>query len=154
MNDVAKRWYSPTTLSRSAKTSSAGALPALALPEFGLGDHLVVIVSYDAPGPRSYHGSPRLIQTVERQSAQLAQAGRQAKCASATVPGSRPRCTTPPGAPTAPSGSSQRRGRPWLMSVNTFEPHDPFDPRLSCQQRYLDRDLPEARYATRVDYPE
>ena len=42
----------------------------------------------------------------------------------------------------------QPRGGPWLMSVNTFDPHGPFDA-PSYQQRYLDRDLPPAIYGDR-----
>ncbi len=39
-------------------------------------------------------------------------------------------------------------GRPWLFSVNFFDPHHPFDPPKEYLQRYLDRldDLPLPRY--------
>ena len=43
----------------------------------------------------------------------------------------------------------QERGGPWLMSVNIFDPHGPFDVPLSYQQRYLDKDLPAAIYGDR-----
>ena len=40
----------------------------------------------------------------------------------------------------------QKRGGPWLMSVNIFDPHGLFDAPRSYQQRYLDKDLPPAVY--------
>ena len=43
----------------------------------------------------------------------------------------------------------QERGGPWLMSVNIFDPHGPFDAPRSYQQRYLDRELPPAIYGDR-----
>ena len=43
----------------------------------------------------------------------------------------------------------QQRSGPWLMSVNIFDPHGPFDAPLSYQQRYLDQDLPPAIYGER-----
>ena len=43
----------------------------------------------------------------------------------------------------------QERSGPWLMSVNIFDPHGPFDAPLSYQQRYLDQDLPDAIYGER-----
>ena len=41
-----------------------------------------------------------------------------------------------------------RFGRPWLFSVNPFDPHHPFDPPPGCLQRHLDRldDVPLPRY--------
>ena len=43
----------------------------------------------------------------------------------------------------------QERSGPWLMSVNIFDPHGPFDAPRSYQQRYLDKDLPPAIYGDR-----
>ena len=43
----------------------------------------------------------------------------------------------------------QQRSGPWLMSVNIFDPHGPFDAPLSYQQRCLDKDLPPAIYGER-----
>ena len=47
----------------------------------------------------------------------------------------------------------QERGGPWLMSVNIFDPHGPFDVPLSYQQRYLDKDLPAPSTATATPTP-
>ena len=43
----------------------------------------------------------------------------------------------------------EQRTGPWLMSVNIFDPHGPFDAPLSYQRRYEDRELPAAIYTER-----
>ena len=41
---------------------------------------------------------------------------------------------------------SERRDGPWLMSVNIFDPHGPFDAPLSYRRPYEERELPPAIY--------
>ena len=36
----------------------------------------------------------------------------------------------------------QKRNRPWLLSVNPFDPHPPFDPPKEYLDRYNMKDLP------------
>ena len=43
----------------------------------------------------------------------------------------------------------ERRSGPWLMSVNIFDPHGPFDAPLSYQRPYDERALPPAIYTER-----
>ena len=43
----------------------------------------------------------------------------------------------------------ERRSGPWLMSVNIFDPHGPFDAPLSYRRPYEERDLPPAIYTER-----
>ena len=40
----------------------------------------------------------------------------------------------------------EKRDGPWLMSVNIFDPHDPFDPPQSYLDRYDSADLPEPAF--------
>ena len=43
----------------------------------------------------------------------------------------------------------EARDGPWLMSVNIFDPHGPFDAPLSYRRRYEERELPPALYGAR-----
>ena len=41
---------------------------------------------------------------------------------------------------------TQNRDRPWLMSVNVFDPHSPFDPPCEYRRRYHADDLPDPHF--------
>ena len=41
---------------------------------------------------------------------------------------------------------AQERDEPWLMSVNTFDPHAPFNPPAQYLEKYLQAELPEPLY--------
>ena len=41
---------------------------------------------------------------------------------------------------------SEKRNGPWLMSVNTFDPHHPFDPPAEYLERYHPDDVPSPSY--------